>query len=88
MGRWKAWLCFEQTFHFSAKRILLKLTSNLRPKARGNNQGLMNLYKDMESCGGYTDIQVMWEIIHSSSPPNGYCARRKRTYWKFCFRPT
>lgn len=54
----------------------------------GNNQGLMNLYKDMESCGGYTDIQVMWEIIHSSSPPNGYCARRKRTYWKFCFRPT
>lgn len=35
MGRWKAWLCFEQTFHFSAKRILLKLTSNLRPKARG-----------------------------------------------------
>lgn len=32
----------------------------------GNRSGLVNLYKDMEACAGYNDIQVMWEMIHSN----------------------
>ncbi|GFP99257.1 hypothetical protein PHJA_002069600 [Phtheirospermum japonicum] len=31
------------------------------------SNGLVAIYKDMESCSGYKDIQVMWEMIHSSS---------------------
>ncbi|KDP22839.1 hypothetical protein JCGZ_00426 [Jatropha curcas] len=59
MEGWKGFLCFKQTFLFSAKWMLFKLTSSLRPKARVTNQGLMGLYKDLESCGEYRDIQVM-----------------------------
>ncbi|KAH8484832.1 hypothetical protein H0E87_026554 [Populus deltoides] len=52
----------------------------------GNNRGLMNLGKDLETCGEYTDIQVMWKMIHSCHPI-AQDTRRKRPYRKFCFRP-
>jgi hypothetical protein len=51
----------------------------------GNNRGLMNLGKDLETCGEYTDIQVMWKMIHSCHPI-AQDTRRKRPYRKFCFR--
>lgn len=54
----------------------------------GSDHGLMSLYKDMESCGEYTDIKVMWEMIHSSCHPKAHNTRSKKPYWKFCFRPT
>jgi hypothetical protein len=52
----------------------------------GNDHGLMNLYKDMESCGEYTDIQVMWKMVHSCHPI-AQNTRRKRPCRNFCFRP-
>ncbi|KAK9290304.1 hypothetical protein L1049_008471 [Liquidambar formosana] len=90
MGRWRAWLCFKSSFLFPTKGILHKITSSLRHEAKGNEHGLVSLYKDMESCGGYEDIQVMWEMIHSSCPQNGHSAKssKKPSYWRFCFRPT
>ncbi|XP_050213487.1 uncharacterized protein LOC126664909 [Mercurialis annua] len=93
MERLKSWLGFKQTFLFSAKCMLLKFTSTsrLRRNAQRHNDGLMNLYKDMESCGEDTDIRVMWDMIQSSYFPNDYSisnCRRKKVYWKFCFRPT
>ncbi|KAG8374451.1 hypothetical protein BUALT_Bualt11G0133300 [Buddleja alternifolia] len=44
--------------------------SNLRHKATVKSRGLIALYKDMEACGEYEDIQVMWEMIHSTCPSN------------------
>ncbi|XWS43886.1 hypothetical protein CRYUN_Cryun16bG0143000 [Craigia yunnanensis] len=73
------------------KCILLKITTPLRAKAKGNRQGLLSLYKDMESCGQYEDIQVMWKMIHSSCPSNAHKTRRSKrpSYWRFrfCFKP-
>ncbi|KAJ6922579.1 hypothetical protein NC652_016278 [Populus alba x Populus x berolinensis] len=86
MEKWRSWLWFKQTFVFSPKCILLKLASSLRHKTRGNDHGLMNLYKDMESCGEYTDIQVMWKMVHSCHPI-AQNTRRKRPCRNFCFRP-
>ena len=37
-------------------------------KMAGNGKGLGSLYKDIESCGEYRDIQVMWDMIHSCPP--------------------
>ncbi|RXH81909.1 hypothetical protein DVH24_036250 [Malus domestica] len=45
-----------------------------------NGHGLVSLYKDMESCGEYEDIRVMWEIIHSCQQnANNTTRRRKRS---------
>ncbi|KAJ4847572.1 hypothetical protein Tsubulata_015397 [Turnera subulata] len=90
MEIWRGGQCFKQRLILSAKCRLLKLTSSLRCKTRGNKYGLMSLYKDMESCGEYTDIQVMWEMIHSSCnlKADNINSRRKRSYWTYCFRPT
>ena len=55
----------------------------------GNGYGLVGLYKDIESNGGYADIQVMWEMIHSSHPPNLHPIKRSKiSSWRFCFTPT
>ncbi|KAI5561367.1 hypothetical protein POPTR_016G124300v4 [Populus trichocarpa] len=85
MEKRRSWLWFKQRFVFSAKSTLLKLASSSRHKNRGNNRGLMNLGKDLETCGEYTDIQVMWKMIHSCHPI-AQDTRRKRPYRKFCFR--
>ncbi|GAV73602.1 hypothetical protein CFOL_v3_17089, partial [Cephalotus follicularis] len=69
MERWMSWQCFKQSFIYPTKSLLLKIISRLRNKKKGNSDGLKSLHKDMESYGEYTDIQVMWEMIHSSSPP-------------------
>lgn len=53
---------------------------------------LLSLYKDLESCQEYEDIQVMWEMVHSSSPPSKACKVRrniKRAFrWKICSKRT
>ncbi|KAL7248621.1 hypothetical protein ACSBR2_003375 [Camellia fascicularis] len=58
----------------------------------GNGHRLVSLYKDMEACKGYADIQVMWEMIHSSRPPSGRKNRNSKTasQWRLllCFKPT
>ena len=55
----------------------------------GNGYGLVGLYKDIESNGGYADIQVMWDMIHSSHPPNVHTIKRsKRVSRRFCFMPS
>lgn len=56
----------------------------------GNRDVLLSLYKDMESCREYEDIQVMWAMIHSSCPQNSRNTRMNKRpfYWRFCFRPT
>lgn len=60
----------------------------------GSRDVLLSIYKDLESCQEYEDIQVMWAMIHSSSayPPKtcNHTRRNKRpsSYWRFCFRQT
>lgn len=56
----------------------------------GNADALLSLYKDMESCREYEDIQVMWAMIQSSCRQNSCNTRRNKrpSYWRFCFRPT
>lgn len=57
----------------------------------GHRNGLLSLYKDMESCGEYADIQVMWKMIESSSPQYACCHKKRinrSSYWVVCFRPT
>ncbi|PIA37512.1 hypothetical protein AQUCO_03000232v1 [Aquilegia coerulea] len=87
------WWCSKNTFLLSSKRLVFSITSRLTHKAKGSKHGLVNLSKDMESCSEYADIQVMWEMLHSSACPSNtkYNINRnhnKRTFqWKFCFRP-
>ncbi|KAL6337502.1 hypothetical protein AAG906_037095 [Vitis piasezkii] len=90
MGRWRGyWMCFKSSFIIPTKGVLLKANSRLRHKAKGNGYGLVGLYKDIESNGGYADIQVMWEMIHSSHPPNVHTIKRsKRASRRFCFMPS
>ncbi|KAK9920347.1 hypothetical protein M0R45_028902 [Rubus argutus] len=91
MVAWKTWLCLKQSFLVPTKCLLIKLTSRSRHKPKGNGNGLVNLYKDIESCGEYADIKVMWEMIHSC-PQNSKNSteRRKRSssYWRFCVHPS
>ncbi|BAT84035.1 hypothetical protein LR48_Vigan03g083800 [Vigna angularis] len=90
MGNWKGWRYFKRMSIYPIKSILLKVTSNFMFKSKGNRNGLLNLYKDMESCGEYSDIQVMWKMIESSSPQNT-CNKKRinmSSYWVMCFRPT
>ncbi|KAJ7961177.1 U-box domain-containing protein [Quillaja saponaria] len=90
MERWKGWLCFKRLTFFPTKSLLLKVTSHFRIKHKGQRNGLLSLYKDLESCGEYEDIQVMWQIIHSSCPQYAYNTKRNKrsSYWSFCFHST
>ncbi|PQP97918.1 hypothetical protein Pyn_28211 [Prunus yedoensis var. nudiflora] len=90
MMGWRTWMCFKRSFLLPTKCFLLKLTSRSRNKAKGNGHGLVSLYKDMESCGEYEDIRVMWEIIHSCPQNTNSSNRRKRSssHWRFCLQPT
>ncbi|KAJ0088813.1 hypothetical protein Patl1_31421 [Pistacia atlantica] len=85
MNKGRDWLCFKQLFLFPAKRILLKVTSGFMHKNKGNRAALLSLYKDMESCREYEDIQVMWAMIHSSCPQNSCNTRRNKRPRPFCF---
>ncbi|XWS67285.1 hypothetical protein CRYUN_Cryun05aG0274600 [Craigia yunnanensis] len=91
MEKWRGWLRFKHSELFPTNCILLKVTTRLRPKAKENRQGLQSLYKDLESCGEYEDIQVMWKIIHSPRPSIAHKTRRSKrpSYWRFrfCFKP-
>lgn len=63
--------------------------ANLLVLMAGKSKGLVGLYKEMESCGEYADIRVMWEMIHSSCPANATSTRSgKRSHWGFCSRST
>lgn len=55
----------------------------------GNGYGLVGLDKDIESNGGYSDIQVMWEMLKSSHLSNIHATQRGKTAsWRFCFVPS
>ncbi|KAK3032851.1 hypothetical protein RJ639_037028, partial [Escallonia herrerae] len=90
MERWKGWLHFnfKNSFLLPAKCILVKVTSRLRHKAKEKRHGLVNLYKDIEACAEYADIQVMWEMIHSSSPSStpGIESSKRPSHHRFRFR--
>ncbi|XVE97138.1 hypothetical protein REPUB_Repub02eG0285100 [Reevesia pubescens] len=72
MEKWRGWLRFKHSVLCPTKFVLLKVKTRLGPKANGKMQGLLSLYKDMETCGEYEDIQVMWKMIHSSCPSNSH----------------
>ncbi|XP_031378646.1 uncharacterized protein LOC116194069 [Punica granatum] len=67
----------------------LVMTRELFRLFTGNANGLVVLYKDMESCGEYADIRVLWEMVQSSRPLSSQTtgARTTKNHWKFCFRP-
>ncbi|GMI79848.1 hypothetical protein HRI_001654100 [Hibiscus trionum] len=93
MEKWREWLCFKRSVAFLTKYIVLKVKMHLRPKAAEKRQGLLGLYKDMECCGEYEDIQVMWNMIHSSrlsSTAHKTRTSKRAFYWRFgfCFKPT
>ncbi|CAH1445979.1 unnamed protein product [Lactuca virosa] len=93
MRRWKGCYCFKfrNSFILSTKDILLKLKSCFTNKAKGHKNGLVSLYKDMEACGGYEDIQVMWEMVHSSSHSSNVKTIKRNDkpfYWRFCLDTT
>ncbi|KAL1359974.1 hypothetical protein HN51_005306 [Arachis hypogaea] len=97
MEKWKGWRYFKSFPIYKIKSILRKLSSKFRCKQKRQRNGLVSLYKDMESCGEYSDIQVMWKMIQSSSSYSSHqyasCSNKKRrtkrsSYWVLCFRPT
>ncbi|GMP51348.1 hypothetical protein CsSME_00017612 [Camellia sinensis var. sinensis] len=95
MERWKGWMMsfnFKKSLHLPIKSMFVKDNSCLTYEAQGNGHGLVSLYKDMEACEGYADIQVMWEMIHSSHPPIGRKNRnsKRASQWRLllCFKPT
>nr|GEY18200.1 hypothetical protein [Tanacetum cinerariifolium] len=98
MGKWKGCSCLKyrsSSFLSSTKGLILKLRSCLTKQAKGHKNGLVNLYKDLEACGGYEDIQVMWEMIHSSSSSSSSNSNAKSikrndnaTHWRLCFTTT
>ncbi|KAL3622743.1 hypothetical protein CASFOL_033351 [Castilleja foliolosa] len=68
MERTKFWLSSIIKNSLFLPTKLTTAASHLRHKAKEiKSQGLVALYKDIEACSGYEDIQVMWEMIHSSS---------------------
>ncbi|KAJ4704354.1 U-box domain-containing protein [Melia azedarach] len=91
MGKWRGWLCCKQSFLLSTKCIFLKINSGFRKKNKGKRDVLLSLYKDLESCQEYEDIQVMWAMVHSSSctqNSRNTSMKKRASYWRFCFRPT
>lgn len=61
----------------------------------GNRNGLLSLYKDIESCGEYRDIQVMWDMIQSCPSHNvhentssSFRLDFSSTWRSFCFQST
>ncbi|GAA0144574.1 hypothetical protein LIER_42811 [Lithospermum erythrorhizon] len=93
MERWKqAWLCLNLkkiAFHLHTKEVLSYVASLFKSKTKARRQSLVTLYRDMEDCAEYEDIQVMWEMINSSCHSEAYCIKgNKRAFLeRFCFRP-
>ncbi|KAF7825499.1 U-box domain-containing protein [Senna tora] len=93
MEKLKGWKYFKHLSFCPTKSILLQITSQFRFKRKGQRNRLIDLYKDMESCGEYEDIRVMWRMIQSSSSSSSQygCitkSRNRSSYLLFCFRPT
>nr|CAD1841897.1 unnamed protein product [Ananas comosus var. bracteatus] len=60
------WL-LKEGFLVPTRRVLLRVSSSMRRRSHGGKRhGLVKLHKDIEKCSSYSDIQVMWEMIHSS----------------------
>ncbi|KAK4268512.1 hypothetical protein QN277_025162 [Acacia crassicarpa] len=87
MAKLKGWKHFKHWSLCSTKSILLKLTAHLRFRPKRYRNELLDLCKDMESCGEYEDIRVMWRMIQSSSSQYGHIKKRSSSYWLLCFRP-
>ncbi|KAE8649569.1 hypothetical protein Csa_018089 [Cucumis sativus] len=93
MKRWRLWGCFKRSFLFPTKLFFLRLNSHLLHKPKGNGNALLSLYKDIESCGEYRDIQVMWDMIQSHNVHENTSRSLRRlsfssTWRSFCFQPT
>ncbi|XP_028767532.1 uncharacterized protein LOC114742274 [Neltuma alba] len=89
MAKLKGWKYFKHWSLCSTKSILLKVTAHFRFKPKRYRNELLDLYKDMESCGEYEDIRVMWTMIQSSSHQYAYITKssNRSSYWLLCFRP-
>ncbi|RDX89718.1 hypothetical protein CR513_28527, partial [Mucuna pruriens] len=76
----------------SVKSIFSKLSLHLRFKSEGHRNGLVNIYKDVESFSEYEDIRVKWKMIQIQSSILQYTRTIKRinssSYWILCFRST
>ncbi|KGN58642.1 uncharacterized protein LOC101215661 [Cucumis sativus] len=67
---------------FPVRRVWLAVYGRL--KARRNDEGLLKLHDDVETCG-YQDVKVMWEILRRSEAEliNHHQMRRKhKPFWK------
>ncbi|KAG0531959.1 hypothetical protein BDA96_04G066900 [Sorghum bicolor] len=69
MAWWRAWLAVV------AARVR-------RRKGRTGRAGIVDLHKDVETCG-YHDVQVMWDMLGlDTGPPSSAPERRKRSpFW-------
>ncbi|KAK4802556.1 hypothetical protein SAY86_000759 [Trapa natans] len=83
----RSWFCLRSSFLSPARSTLLKLTTFLSHRTKGNADGLVVLYKDMESCAEYSDIRVLWEMVQSSQSLNYETRRAAKKSWGFCFGP-
>lgn len=76
----------------SISMLINVCVTELKGIMTGKREGLLGLYKDLEGCGEYEDIQVMWKMVLSSCPSTAHKTRRtKRPYsWRisFCIRPS
>ncbi|KAL8102138.1 hypothetical protein AgCh_026868 [Apium graveolens] len=90
MERWKKWLSFrfKKSFLRPSKAILLKVISRLRHQSKEKGTGMVSLYKDKEACAEYADIQVMWEMVHSSIYTNSPQTRKMPFHRRVGFRLT
>ncbi|TMW87012.1 hypothetical protein EJD97_020557 [Solanum chilense] len=86
----KTWLWFNfnssfllptKSFNFKNSFLFSSKCSSLNVRNKGSRSGLVNLYKDMEACAGYNDIQVMWEMIHSNV--NETKCKKRPLCWRF-----
>lgn len=50
--------------------------------------GMVSLYKDKEACAEYADIQVMWDMVHSSIYTNSPQTRKMPFHRRVGFRLT
>ncbi|CAI9097291.1 OLC1v1033682C1 [Oldenlandia corymbosa var. corymbosa] len=94
MRRWKFWLLLNLKSPSSVpgkSTLAGKGHSRLRhSRNKKNRRGLGALCKEMEACGGYSDIKVMWEMVNSSNHHHARNIRgrsKRQLQWNFCFSP-
>ncbi|XP_022983947.1 uncharacterized protein LOC111482415 [Cucurbita maxima] len=74
---------FWRQIIFPVRRVWLAVYGRL--KARKNDEGLLKLHDDVETCG-YQDVKVMWEILKQSEAElinhHHQPKRKHKRFWK------